>query len=155
MCPSWLRSKIAMWVMTKKCSIIIKTHNILHMWKVCVPTWICLCWLIQLTWLNIKYDTHDYNVFLMMLCCNPTLAKCEDETHTLKVGDLESSGTPENLELDCRGQNTSHRGVLDIIGKVLKCRCPKWPRMSHLDICSPSYGQRRAGSQTGSLIPNH
>ncbi len=30
-----------------------------------------------------------------------------------------------------------------VIGKVLKCRCPKWPRMSHLDICSPSYGQKK------------
>jgi hypothetical protein len=28
-------------------------------------------------------------------------------------------------------------------GKVLKCRCPKWPRMCHLDICSPSYGQKK------------
>jgi hypothetical protein len=76
-------------------------------------------------------------------CRNPILAKCEDETHTLKVGDLESSGTPENSELDFRGQNTSHWGVLGIIGKVLKRRCPKWPRMSHLDICSPSYGQKK------------
>jgi hypothetical protein len=25
----------------------------------------------------------------------------------------------------------------------LKCRCPKWPRMSHLNICSPSYGQKK------------
>jgi hypothetical protein len=33
--------------------------------------------------------------------------------------------------------------ALDVIGKVLKCRCPKWPRMSHLDICSPSYGQKK------------
>jgi hypothetical protein len=76
-------------------------------------------------------------------CRNPTLAKCEDETHTPKVGDLESSGTPENSQLDCRGQNNSHWGVLDIIRKVSKCRCPKWPRMSHLDICSPSYGQKK------------
>jgi hypothetical protein len=76
-------------------------------------------------------------------CRNPTLAKCEDETHTFKVGDLESSGTSKNSEFDCRGQNTSHWGVLDIIGKFLKCRCPKWPRMSHLDIYSPSYGQKK------------
>jgi hypothetical protein len=27
--------------------------------------------------------------------------------------------------------------------KVLKCRCPKWPRMSHLDICNTSYGQKK------------
>jgi hypothetical protein len=41
-----------------------------------------------------------------------------------------------------QSQNTSHWGVLYIIDKVLKCRCPKWPRMSHLDIYSPSYGQK-------------
>ncbi len=72
----------------------------------------------------------------------PLWAKCEDETHTPKSGDLESSGTLKNLELDCKGQNTSHWGVLYTVGKVLKCKCPKWPRMSHLDICSPSYGQK-------------
>ncbi len=77
------------------------------------------------------------------MCCNPTLAKCEDETHTPKVGNLESSGTPEPLELDTRGQNTLHWGVLYINEKVLKCRCPKWPRISHLDICSPSHGQKK------------
>jgi hypothetical protein len=25
----------------------------------------------------------------------------------------------------------------------LKCRCSKWPHMSHLDICSSSYGQKK------------
>jgi hypothetical protein len=78
------------------------------------------------------------------LCRNPTLAKCEDETRTPKVRDLECSGTPKTSKLDFRGQNTSHWGVLDIIGKVLKRRCPKWPRMSHLDIWSPSYGQKKS-----------
>ncbi len=73
----------------------------------------------------------------------PLWVKCEDETHTPKSGNLESSGTPENSELEFRGQNTSHWGVLYTIGKFLKCRCPKWPRMSHLDICSPSYGQKK------------
>jgi hypothetical protein len=38
---------------------------------------------------------------------NPTLAKCEDETHTPKVEDWESSGTPECLEFNSKGQNTS------------------------------------------------
>jgi hypothetical protein len=71
------------------------------------------------------------------------LAKCEDETHTPKVGDLESFRTLEPLELDSRGQNTSHWGVLYINEKILKCRCPKWPCMSHLDIYSPSYGQKK------------
>jgi hypothetical protein len=86
---------------------------------------------------------HLGGFFWVVLCRNPSLAKCEDETHTPKVGDLESSGTPKKSELDCRGQNTSHGSVIGIIGKVLKCICPKWPRMSHLDICSPSYGQKK------------
>ncbi len=76
-------------------------------------------------------------------CCNPTLAKCEDETHTPKVGDLESSGTPKCLEFDSKRKNTSPWGVFSVIGKVLKCRCPKWPRIGHLDICRPSYGQKK------------
>jgi hypothetical protein len=73
----------------------------------------------------------------------PLWAKCEGEAHTPKSGKLESSGTPKNLELEFRGQNTSHCGVLGVIGKVLKWKCPKWPRMSCLDIYSPSYGQKK------------
>jgi hypothetical protein len=71
------------------------------------------------------------------LCHNPTLAKCEDETHTPKVGDLESSGTPKCLEFNNKVQNTSHWGALGIIGKVLKCRCPKWPCIGHLENLQP------------------
>ncbi len=64
----------------------------------------------------------------------PLWAKCEDETHTPKSGDLESFETPKNSELDCRGQNTSHWGVLYTVEKVLKCRCLKWARIVHLNI---------------------
>jgi hypothetical protein len=73
----------------------------------------------------------------------PLWAKCEGEAHTPENGKLESSGTPENSELDCRGQISSHLSDLGVIGKVLKCRCSKWPRMSHLDIRSPSYGRKK------------
>jgi len=66
---------------------------------------------------------------------------CEHEIHTPKIGTRESSWTPEILELDFRGQTTSHWGVLCIIGKLLKCRCRKWPCMGHLDIFSISYGK--------------
>jgi hypothetical protein len=76
-------------------------------------------------------------------CGNPTLAKCEDQTHTPKVADLESSRTLEYLEFDYKAQNTSYWGVLNVTGKVLKCRCPKWPRIDHLDICNPSYEQKK------------
>ncbi len=63
--------------------------------------------------------------------------------NTSKVGDLESSGTPEGLEFDSKAQNTSHWGVLGLIGKVLKRRYTKWPRIGLLDICSSSYGQKK------------
>jgi len=59
------------------------------------------------------------------------------------MGTWKSSETPEISEFDCRGQNTSHWGVLYIIGKLLKCRCRKWPRMDHLNMCSTSYGKKK------------
>jgi hypothetical protein len=80
--------------------------------------------------------------FVVALCRIPTLRECEDETHTPEMGTWESSKTPKNSELDCKGQNTSPLGVLHI-RKLPKCRCGKWPRMSHLDICNTSYGQKK------------
>jgi hypothetical protein len=65
---------------------------------------------------------------------SPTLGKSED---------LESSGTLECLKFDNKAQNTWHWGVLGVIGKVLKRRYRKWPRIGHLDICRPSYGQKK------------
>ncbi len=56
---------------------------------------------------------------------------------------MESSGTPECSELDSKGKNTSHCGVLGVVGKVLKRRYRKRPRIGHSDICSPSYGQKK------------
>jgi len=52
-------------------------------------------------------------------------AKCENATHTPESGKMESSGTPENSELDLRGQISLHLSVLSFIGKGLKRRCPK------------------------------
>jgi hypothetical protein len=77
-------------------------------------------------------------------CRNPHFGPSVRMKFTLpKVGDLESSGTPESLEFDGKGENTSPWGVLGVIGKLLKCKCPKWPHIGHLDICSPSYGQKK------------
>jgi hypothetical protein len=63
--------------------------------------------------------------------------------NTSKVGNLESFGTPECLEFDSKTQNTLHWGVLCVIRKVLKRRYWKWPRIGHLEIWSPSYGQKK------------
>jgi hypothetical protein len=73
----------------------------------------------------------------------PLWGKCEDEIYTPKSGNLKSSGTPATSELNGRGQNTSPWDVLYTIGNVLKCRCRKWPRMSHLDIWGKSYGRKK------------
>jgi hypothetical protein len=77
------------------------------------------------------------------MCRNPTLRSVRMRLTLPKDMNLKSSGTPKNSEPDCRGQNTSHWGVLHTVGKVLKRRCPKWPRMSHLDICNTSYGRKK------------
>jgi hypothetical protein len=76
-------------------------------------------------------------------CRNPTLKECEDDTHTPKMGTWESSGIPKNSKLDCKGQNTLPWNVLYTVEKGLKPRCRKWPRMSHSDICSTSYVQKK------------
>ncbi len=70
-------------------------------------------------------------------------AKCENATHTPKSGKMKSSKTSENSKDDLRGQISLPWCVLYNNGKVLKSRCPKWPCMGHLDICSPSYGQNK------------
>jgi hypothetical protein len=64
--------------------------------------------------------------------------------NTWKKLGWESSGTPENSEDDLEDQNTSHWGFLGVIGKVLKRRYLKCPRILDLDICSPSYGQKKS-----------
>jgi hypothetical protein len=99
-------------------------------------------YLAQLCWVWFPY----YNYVGKVIGCNvatPLLEECEDDIHTLEMGTWESYGTPEILELDCRSQNTSPWSVLYIIGKLSKCRCRKWPRMSHLDICNTSYGKKK------------
>jgi hypothetical protein len=80
---------------------------------------------------------------IVPICCNPTLKECEDDTHTPEMRTWEFFGTLENSEFNYRSQNTLPWGVLYIVGKVLKCRCRKWPRMSHLNICSTSYVRKK------------
>jgi hypothetical protein len=86
----------------------------------------------------------------MTTCCNPTFGTVWGWHSHSQNGIWESSRTPKTSEFDCRGQNTSPWVVLHAIRKLLKCRCRKWPRMNHLDICSTSYGKNK-----GQETPNH
>jgi len=73
----------------------------------------------------------------------PLWGKCEDETCTPKSENLESPGTPAISELGCKDQNTSSWDVFYAVRKALKCRCRKWPRMSHSDIYNMNYGRKK------------
>jgi hypothetical protein len=56
---------------------------------------------------------------------------------------MESRWTPETSESDCKGQTSMPCGVLYIIEKLLKHKCLKWVRITHLDIWNTSYGQKK------------
>jgi hypothetical protein len=51
------------------------------------------------------------------------------------------SGLP-NVQSSTTQPKTPRIGV-GVIRKVLKRRYRKWPRIGHLDICRPSYGQKK------------
>jgi hypothetical protein len=93
----------------------------------------------QLTLLSLLVNPWLQNTFV----ATPPWGKCEVATHILENESLESSETPKNSEDNCKNQNTLHWSVFYTIGKVLKFKCPKWPRMSCLDICIPSYRQKK------------
>jgi len=95
------------------------------------------------TWRTCQHFDKIKTWTFMEIVATPLWGKCEDETHTPKSGNLESSETAATLELNCRGQNTLPWGVFYIVVRPLKCRCRKWPRMSHLDICSTNYGRKK------------
>jgi len=52
----------------------------------------------------------------------------------LPCWELESQWTPECSKNDRKGQNPMVQGVLHTIGKLLKRKCLRWARMTHLDI---------------------
>jgi hypothetical protein len=94
--------------------------------------------------LNVAHINWIWNYTLeCFLVTTPLLEECDDDTHTPEMGTRESSGIVKNFKFDFRSQNTSPWSVLHVIGKLLKCRCRKWPFMSHLDIYITSYGEKK------------
>ncbi len=61
----------------------------------------------------------------------------------LPFGGLKSWRTLESSGSDCRGQNPLVWRVLYIIQKLLKHKCLKWARITHLNIWKTSYGQKK------------
>jgi hypothetical protein len=129
------------------------THNVVFKtfkWKQKITLNLC-----SVCSLELRVNNTQNNYYLMIwefffqlrhqaLMSQPHFGQVWGWSPTLgKVGGWESSGTPECSELNSRGQNTSHWGVLGVIGKVLKRRYRKCPRIGDSDICSPSYGQKK------------
>ncbi len=57
--------------------------------------------------------------------------------------EVESWLSPKCSESNCKGQNPMDWRVIYTIGKLLKFRCLKWARITHLDIWNMSYGQKK------------
>jgi hypothetical protein len=60
-----------------------------------------------------------------------------------KVGIWSPPGLPNVQSSTARGKTPCIGGVLGVIGKVLKRRYRKYPRILDLDISSPRYGQKK------------
>jgi hypothetical protein len=75
--------------------------------------------------------------------CNPTFGRMWGWHSHSRNGDLGVLRDFQNFR--CRLQGSKHLALrrLSWHWKLLKCRCRKWPCMSHLDICSTSYGKKK------------
>ncbi len=76
-------------------------------------------------------------------CCNPTLKElwgCHSHSQKWDLGVLRDS---QKFRARLQGSKHLVLRLFCTIGKVLNFRCPKWPRMSHLDIFSTSYGRKK------------
>jgi hypothetical protein len=94
-------------------------------------------WPLDQMWSSFK------KMYVCTIVATPLWPSVRIKLTLLELGIWSPSGLPNLYSSTARGKNTLPWGVLSIIGKILKCRCPKWPHISHLDICSPSYGQKK------------
>jgi len=77
------------------------------------------------------------------ICRNPNFGRVWGWHSHSQNGDLVVLWDSQSFRVRLQGQNTSPWSVLHVIGKLLKCRCRKWPHMSHLDIYNTSYGKKK------------
>jgi hypothetical protein len=80
--------------------------------------------------------------FFYHLCRNPTFGRVWGWHSHSQNGDLGVLRNSRNFRVRLQGSKHLALKRYHVIGKLLKCRCQKWPHMSHLDICSTSYGKK-------------
>ncbi len=116
----------------------------------------CFSWLSILEHLFFSYFTYCGNINIHHICRNPTLAKCGGEAQHLEKLEVGSLPGLPNV------QSSTARGKTPRIGVFLVSLERSWnvdiENALALAIRTPAaqvMGKRRAGSQTGSLTPDH
>ncbi len=75
------------------------------------------------------------------------MGECENEHSHSQMnshfGSWSLDGLPKLQKAIAKVKTPRLEDCFYIIGKLLKCRCPKWACMTHLDICNTSYGQKK------------
>jgi hypothetical protein len=76
-----------------------------------------------------------------------SVKECEHEDSHSQVsshfGSWSPGGFPNLHKAIVKVKKPCIEEFLYIIGKLLKCRCLKWARIIHLDICNKSYGKKK------------
>ncbi len=67
--------------------------------------------------------------------------------------ELDSRWTFECSESNCKGQNQMDWGIFYTIRNLLKFRCLKWARMTHLGIWNTNYGQKKGQESNWQFDP--
>jgi hypothetical protein len=76
-----------------------------------------------------------------------SVRECENEDSHSQVsshfGNWSPGGLPNLQKAITKVKTPRIKDFFYIIEKLLKCRCLKWARMTHLDICNTSYGKKK------------
>jgi hypothetical protein len=92
----------------------------------------------------IKHACFNKHIFFVEKLSQPYFGKSGRMTLTLPKWGLGSlSGLLKLQSSIARVKTPCIELFFYIIRKLSKCRCPKWPRMSHLDIYNTSYDKKK------------
>jgi hypothetical protein len=94
--------------------------------------------------------------FILKICCNPNLAKCGGEAqHLEKLGIWGPPGLP-NVQSSTAGPKTPRMGVFLVsLESSWSVDIENALALGIWTSVAQVMGKRRAGSQTGSLTPDH
>jgi hypothetical protein len=91
----------------------------------------------------VEYQEEEDEAEMAMVLLRPYLERVWEWDSHSRNGDLGVLRDSRKFRVRLQGQKSSHGSVLYIIGNLLKFRYSKWVRMTHLDICNTSYGQKK------------